>query len=78
MQEYEFSPTRIFPYKDKIVDFVLIRENTGQKNPYFCIFYAMFEAMIGPINPNPYVHRLNEKILPQVIQNPVKHLRWSF
>ena len=31
MLEYGFSLTRIFPYKDRIVDFVLIRENTGQR-----------------------------------------------
>ena len=27
---YWFSLTRILPYKDKIYDFVLIRENTSQ------------------------------------------------
>ena len=30
MREYGVSLTRILPYKDKIVDFVLIQENTGQ------------------------------------------------
>ena len=30
MGEYQFSLARILPYKDKIVDFVLIRENTGK------------------------------------------------
>ena len=30
MREYGFSLTRIPPHKDKIVDFLLIRENTGQ------------------------------------------------
>ena len=35
MREYGFSVTRILPYKDKIVDFVLIRENTGHSKPVF-------------------------------------------
>ena len=30
MREYGFSLTRILPFKDKIVDFVPIQENTGQ------------------------------------------------
>ena len=30
MGEYGFSLTHILPYKDKIVDFILIRENNGQ------------------------------------------------
>ena len=41
MREYGFSLTRILPYKDKIVDFVLIRENSGQWKPlfsYICLF----------------------------------------
>ena len=35
MREYEFSLTRIHPYKDRIWDSVLIRENTGQWKPVF-------------------------------------------
>ena len=35
MREYEFSLTRFLPYKDKIYDFLLIRENTGQWKPVF-------------------------------------------
>ena len=35
MREYGFSVTRILPYKDKLVDFVLIRENTGHLKPAF-------------------------------------------
>ena len=35
MSEYRFSLTRIFPYKDRIEDFVLIRENAGQKKLVF-------------------------------------------
>ena len=30
-----FSLTRVFPYKDGIVDFVLMGENTGQRKPVF-------------------------------------------
>ena len=33
--EYGFSLTRIFPYKDRMIDFVLIWEYTGQRNPLF-------------------------------------------
>ena len=39
-------------------------------NPYFPIFYAVFETMIGPINPNPYIHWLNKKILKEVYSEP--------
>ena len=34
-REYGFSLTRILPYKDKIIDFVLILENTGQWKAVF-------------------------------------------
>ena len=29
MREYGFSVIRVLPFKDKIVDFVFIREDTG-------------------------------------------------
>ena len=35
MPEYGFSLTRIFLYKDRIYNFVLIREDTGQRKPVF-------------------------------------------
>ena len=35
MREYGFSLSRILPHKDKIVDSVLIRENTAQRKPVF-------------------------------------------
>ena len=35
MRECGFSLTRILPYKDRIYDSVLIRENTGQWKPVF-------------------------------------------
>ena len=35
MRECEFSLTRILLYKDKVVDSVLIWENTGQSKPVF-------------------------------------------
>ena len=35
MPEYGFSLTRIFRYKDRIVDFVLIPESAGQRKPVF-------------------------------------------
>ena len=35
MREYGFSVTRILPYKDKIYDFIYIRENTGHWKPVF-------------------------------------------
>ena len=39
-------------------------------DPFSRRFYAVFGTMIGPINPNPYVHWLNEKILPKVYSEP--------
>ena len=41
MQEHGFTLTRIFPYKDRIYDFVLIREDTGQWKPVFLLFYVV-------------------------------------
>ena len=38
----QISQTRTFPYKDRIVDSVLIRENAGQRKPVFGMFYAMY------------------------------------
>ena len=35
MPEYGFSLTRIFPYKERFVDSVLVPENTGQRKPVF-------------------------------------------
>ena len=35
MQEYGFSLTLIFAYKDRMDDFVLTRENMGQRKPVF-------------------------------------------
>ena len=35
MWRYEFSLTRILPYKDRIVDSVIIRKNTGQWKSVF-------------------------------------------
>ena len=50
MREYGFLLTRILPYKDKIVGFVLIWENTVGENPYSRIFYAayIFKKCIVP------------------------------
>ena len=53
MREYGFSLTYILPYKDKIYDFVLIRENKGQWKPVFshvlcsvsCEFWEIFKNM---------------------------------
>ena len=35
MSEYWFSMIRIFPYEERIVDYVLLRENTGLRKPVF-------------------------------------------
>ena len=35
MPEYRFSLTRIFPYKDRIYDYVLIQEVTCYRKPVF-------------------------------------------
>ena len=35
MSEYGISPTHIFLYKDRIVDFVIILGNTVQRKPVF-------------------------------------------
>ena len=45
-------------------------ENTGQRNPYSAIFYAVFETMIGPFNSSPYIQWLNKKIQPEVYSEP--------
>ena len=47
MQEYGFSLTRTLPYKENIVDFVLIRENTGQWKPVFsCILCGVMNYRV--------------------------------
>ena len=55
-----YFETSIWPYTGKY----------GQRNPYYRIYYAVFETMIGPINPNSYIHWLNEKLLPDVYSEP--------
>ena len=40
MPEHGLSPTRIFPYKDKLIDSVLIHDNKCQ-GTYFDIFYTV-------------------------------------
>ena len=42
MLEYGFSLTGIFPYKDRLFDFVLIRENSGQRKPIFWLIYVVY------------------------------------
>lgn len=41
MAEYEVSLTRIFSYRDRIFDFIFIREYKGQRNPYSGVFNAV-------------------------------------
>ena len=36
MPEYGFPLNHIFLYKDRIFDYLLIRENTGQRKDVFC------------------------------------------
>ena len=36
MTEYSFPLNHIFLYKDRIFDYLLIRENTGQRKDVFC------------------------------------------
>ena len=36
MPEYGFFLTCISPYKDRIYDYVLTREETGQRKPVYC------------------------------------------
>ena len=44
MPEYWYLLTRIFSYKNRILDSVLIRKNTLSENPYSRIFYAVYET----------------------------------
>ena len=51
MREYGFSLTRILPYKDKIVDFVLMRENKGQWKPIFShILFYRYSTVVSSEN----------------------------
>ena len=51
MREYDFSLTRIPPYRNKIVDSVLIRENTGiQWNSVFLHTLCSVSAPFSPFN----------------------------
>lgn len=38
--------SRIFPYNDKIVDSLLIRENKGQRKSLSCIFCAVYYCIV--------------------------------
>ena len=40
MSEYEFTPTRIFPYRDRIVNSVIIRENRGQRKTCVLVYFT--------------------------------------
>ena len=42
MQEYGFSLTRIFPYKDRIIDSILIRENAVRQKTRFLAYFAQY------------------------------------
>ena len=62
-----FSQTMFFPQKVTIYNFVLIRENTGYRNPYSRIFYAwmcivyeitIIKWMNSSSIPSLYVHAL--------------------
>ena len=47
MSEYGFSLTRIFPYKDIIVDSIPIRENAGQRKPVLRHIFAFFSRILN-------------------------------
>ena len=38
--KYGFYSTRNFPYKDRIVDSDLVRENPGQRKPHILAYFA--------------------------------------
>ena len=40
MQEYEFSKAHIFPYKDRINDSAIIRENAGLRKTRFLEYFT--------------------------------------
>ena len=51
MPECGFFLTRIFPYKDRIVYFKFIREDTGQRKAELCIFYTVLIDRKNPTKP---------------------------
>ena len=47
MREYGFWLNRILLYKDKIVDFVHMRENTGHWKPVMLPFQGYFQKALS-------------------------------
>ena len=46
--EYRFTLTRIFPYKNKIADFVFIREKLSQTKPKFrYVLHSVTKGVAG-------------------------------
>ena len=54
MREYRFSLVRIFPHNNRILEFVLIGENTGQRKPVFCVFMQFYDITFIPIHLKEY------------------------
>ena len=50
MPKYKFSLAGIFPYKTRIYDSVLIRENTGQKKTVY--WHILQSAVVQTFNAN--------------------------
>ena len=50
MSKYKFSLAGIFPYKTRIYDSVLIRENTGQKKTVY--WHILQSAIVQTFNAN--------------------------
>ena len=46
MPEYGFSLARIFPYKDRIVDFVFMWESAGQKKPRILAYFTAWKVSV--------------------------------
>ena len=63
MRQYGFYLIRIFPYKDRIVDLVLIWEKTGHRKPVF--WHILRSAYLSFCSCSDYfVHRKYKMLLP--------------
>ena len=56
MGEYEFSLTSTLPYKDSIIDSLLMRENTGQWNTIFSHIVRSVPSFYRRCRPGLKVH----------------------
>ena len=76
LPEYWFSLNHLFPYKDRIIDSVLIRENIDQSTPVFWHLQKYSFANVLQNSYSYYFHKFGRKSF--VLESPFNKVAGNF